>query len=217
MGNEHPILSIIHRRATIEHFDPTREVDESLIRALVADACRAPSSFNIQHWRFVAVRRAEDRERLCDAAYGQIQVREAPLTFIVLGDKRGMDKLPEILDVAIAEGAIPAGKAAAWNRMAQQIYRDDRLAHDEAIRSASLAAMTMMIAAEARGLATGALIGFDPGRLRAAFGIEDRFLPVMLLSVGYAAQTSPSRMCRLPVDDVLYWDRCPAEIPDEER
>lgn len=215
MNNDHPILQLIHRRATIEEFDPSREVDEALIRALVADASRAPSSFNIQHWRFVAVREAEDRERLCAAAYGQTQVREAPLTFIVLGDMQGVEKLPEILDVAIAEGAIPAGKAAAWSRMAKQIYENPQLAHDEAIRSASLAAMTMMIAVEARGLASGALIGFDPGKVKAGFGIDDRYLPVMLLSVGYAANVPATRMCRLPVDEVLYWDRCPAASSDD--
>jgi len=216
VGNDHPILQNIHRRATIESFDPSREVDESTIRALVADASRAPSSFNIQHWRFVAVRADADRERLCAAAYGQLQVREAPLTFIVLGDLQGVEKLPEILDVAIAEGTIPAGKAAAWSRMAKQIYEDPQLAHDEAIRSASLAAMTLMIAAEARGLASGALIGFDPEKVKAGFGIEDRYLPVMLLSVGYAATPPATRMCRLPVDEVLYWDRCPAAPPDDE-
>jgi len=216
VSNDHPILQIIHRRATIESFDPSREIDESLIRALVADASRAPSSFNIQHWRFVAVREAGDRERLCEAAYGQLQVRDAPLTFIVLGDMQGVEKLPQILDVAIAEGTIPAGKAAAWSRMAKQIYEDPQLAHDEAIRSASLAAMTMMIAAEARGLASGALIGFDPEKVKAGFGIDDRYLPVMLLSVGYATTAPTARMCRLPVDEVLYWDRCPEALSDDD-
>lgn len=216
MDNDHPVLQAIHRRATVENFDLSREIDESTIRALVADACRAPSSFNIQHWRFVAVRRAEDRERLCAAAYGQLQVRQAPLTFIVLGDLQGAQKLPEILDMAIAEGVIPAEKAVAWNRMATQIYGDAQLAHDEAIRSASMAAMTMMIAAEARGLASGALIGFDPDRVKSGFGIDERYLPVMLLSVGYAATPAPSRMGRLPVDDVLYWDRCSSPRPDDD-
>ena len=64
------------------------------IRELVRDATRAPSSFNIQHWRFVAVRKPEDKERLCRAAYDQKQVEDAAVTFIVLGDTRGVDKLP---------------------------------------------------------------------------------------------------------------------------
>jgi len=210
VGEDHPILELIRRRATVERFDSARELDDEQIRALVADATCAPSSFNIQHWRFVAVRRVEDRQCLCEAAYGQEQIKDAPVTFIVLGDLRGVEKLPAILDGAVERGALPRGKADAWVRMAEQIYADPTLARDEAIRSASLAAMTLMLAAEARGLASCALSGFDPSRVLRDFGIEDRYLPVMLLVVGHPVGRSPSRMPRLDVAEVLALDRWPA-------
>ncbi len=201
------LLDVIHRRATAEEFDPNRELDEATIRNLVEDAVCAPSSFNLQHWRFVAVRRAEDRQRLCEAAFNQPQVARAPLTFIVLGCLDAVDTLPGILDLAVARGAIAEGKAVAWVRMARQIYGDECAARDEAIRSASLAAMTMMLAAEARGLVSGALTGFDPDRVRREFGIASRHLPVMLLTIGYPLGAPRPRMPRLGVDDVMRYDR----------
>ena len=207
MGEDHPFLELIRRRSTVERFDSARELDEEQIRALVADATCAPSSFNIQHWRFVAVRRPEDKQRLCEAAYGQQQVRDAAVTFIVLGDVQGIEKLPQILDAAVERGALARGKATAWLRMAEEIYADREVARDEAIRSASLAAMTMMLAAEARGLASGALSGFDSQRVRQDFGIDERYVPVMLLVIGHPLGTSPSRMPRLDVSDVLELDR----------
>ena len=70
--------------------------------------------------------------------------------------------------------------------------------------------MTMMLAAEARGLASGALSGFDPQRVLRDFGIADRYLPVMLLVVGQPVDRSPSRMPRLDVAEVLALDRWPA-------
>ena len=85
MSPMHPFLEMIRQRTSVETFD-TRPVDDEMIRALVEDAARTPSSFNIQHWRFVAVRNDEDKERLCRAAFGQEQVRDAAVTFIVLGD-----------------------------------------------------------------------------------------------------------------------------------
>ena len=177
------------------------------IRELVRDATRAPSSFNIQHWRFVAVRKPEDKERLCRAAYDQKQVEDAAVTFIVLGDTRGVDKLPAIAEAAVAEGALPRAKAEAWVRMAQKIYSDATMARDEAIRSASLAAMMMMLVAEARGLATGALSGFDVEQVRREFGIEEQHVPVMLLVVGHPTSLKPSRMPRLDLSEVLQFDR----------
>ena len=81
------------------------------------------------------------------------------------------------------------------------------MARDEAIRSCSLAAMNLMLSAEARGLATAALAGFDPQKVRQYFDIDERYLPVMLLAVGYPASRSTARMPRFPVDDVLAFDR----------
>ena len=163
MSPMHPFLELIRQRTSVETFD-SRPIDEETIRALVEDAACAPSSFNIQHWRFVAVRSEEDRERLCRAAFDQQQVRIAPVTFIVLGDLKGLEKLPRINREAVETGALPEAKASAWERLAADIYADPRVARDEALRSASLASMTLMLAAEARGLASGALSGFDVDR-----------------------------------------------------
>lgn len=205
-GATHPFLELIQRRVTVERFDASRPLSEERIRELVADAVLAPSSFNIQHWRFVAIRDAQAKRRLQEAAFGQEQVAQAAVTFIILGDLQGCGRLTELLEPAVQAGALPAGKAEAWVRMATDIYGDPAMARDEAIRSASLAAMMMMLAAEARGLASGALSGFDPQRVRAEFGISERYLPVLLLSVGYPLKEERARMPRLGVEEVLRFD-----------
>jgi nitroreductase len=205
--NSHPLLELIRNRVSAESFEPGRTLDSEMVRDLVRDAIEAPSSFNIQHWRFIAVRRPEDKQALKLAAYGQQQVVDAAVTFIVLGDLRGLDKLPGALDRAVEQGVLPRGKADAWLESARQIYADESMARDEAIRSCSLAAMTMMLAAEARGLAAGALVGFDPAAVKRVFDIGDRFLPVMLLAVGYPSTRVESRKPRLSVDEVLAFDR----------
>jgi len=202
----HPFLELIRGRSTVESFDPSRELDEDEIRALIEDAVSAPSSFNIQHWRFIAVRGTEQRRLLQAAAFGQEQVGQAPVTFIILGDLEGVERLPEIMDAAVESGAIAEGKAAAWVRMATKIYNDPQLARDEAMRSGALAAMILMLAAEARGLGSSALSGFDPERVRRDFRIAERYVPVMLLSVGHATTGSAPRMPRLTVDEVLSFD-----------
>ncbi|NIM64068.1 MAG: nitroreductase family protein [Acidobacteria bacterium] len=203
----HPFLELIRQRASVETF-ATRPIDDETIRALVEDASRAPSSFNIQHWRFVAVRKDEDRERLCRAAFGQEQVRAAPVSLIVLGDLEGLEKLPRINREAVDAGALPDGKAAAWERLAGEIYADPQIARDEALRSASLASMTLMLAAEARGLASCALSGFDAEQVCKDFEIEPRFLPVMLIAVGHPAEVERRQQPRLAVDEILNFDRC---------
>lgn len=203
----HPFLELIRRRFTVEEFDTRRGLSDDDVRALVADAILAPSSFNIQHWRFIAVCSTEGKQRLRQAAFDQQQVADAAVTFIVLGDVRGVEKLSDLMERAVESGALPPGKAAAWLRMAGQIYTDPQLARDEAMRSGSLAAMTMMLAAEARGLASGALSGFDVDCVTGEFNIDPRYVPVMLLCVGWPLKKSRVRLPRLALEEVLAFER----------
>src|SRR5262249_57448714 len=83
-------------------------------------------------------------------------------------------------------GLMDQATADGWAKSAASSYgADEQFARDEAIRSASFAAMTLMIAAQAKGLATGPMIGFDPAGVKREFNIADRYVPEMLLTVGY--------------------------------
>jgi nitroreductase len=207
MTDGNPVLELIHSRLSTERFEPGTTLSEQEIRELIEDAVQAPSSFNIQHWRFVAVRDPEDKRRMRKAAYGQAAVQDSAVTFIVLGDVRGHEKLEGILESSVEAGVISRHKADRWVEMSDKFYADAQLARDEAIRSASLAAMTLMLAAAARGLASAPLIGFDPERVRREFGIPEHCLPVMLLCVGRAAESNPTRKVRMGCDRILAFDR----------
>jgi nitroreductase len=200
-------LELIKRRISANKFDTTRAVSEAEIEELVWYATQSPSSYNIQHWRFVAVTRPEDKARLKALAYNQQKVEDAAVTFIVLGDLRGYEKLPGIVNHAVEAGLMDQRRAESAVKMAMASYeKNERFARDEAIRSGAMAAMTLMIAAEAKGLVSGPMIGFDPEGVTREFNISDRYVPVMLLTVGYAAPGNLPRKPRLGVDEVLAFD-----------
>jgi nitroreductase len=196
-------LSLLKQRISANQFDATKTLSEDEIKDLVFYATQAPSSFNLQHWRFIAVTEPAAKERLKAVAFNQQKVADAAVTFIVLGDLEGHIKLPDILSRSVKEGIIAQDMADTWVGMADQTYTNAQLARDEAIRSASLAAMTLMIAAEAKGLVSGPMIGFDPVGVKREFNISERYVPVMLLTVGYAASGNWPRKPRLGVDEVL--------------
>ncbi len=197
-------LTLLKQRISANKFDKTKPLSEAEIKELIAYATEAPSSFNIQHWRFVAVIEPEPKERLKSVAFGQEKVTEAAVTFIVLGDLLGHEKLPDILSRSVQAGIVQKNVADGWVDYANQFYDNNaQMARDEAIRSASLAAMALMVAAQAKGLVTGPMIGFDPEGVKREFGISDRYVPVMLLPVGYEAPGNWSRKPRLSVDEVL--------------
>ncbi len=201
-------LELIKGRISANKFDTSRALSEAEIRDLISYATQSPSSYNIQHWRFVAVTKPEDKTRLKAVAFNQQKVEDAAVTFIVLGDLRGHEKLPEIVGRTLEAGLIDQKKADGWVKTATASYeKNEQFARDEAIRSGALAAMTLMIAAEAKGLVSGPMIGFDPEGVKREFNISDRYVPVMLLTVGHPAPGNLPRKPRLSVDDVLALDR----------
>lgn len=99
-------LELIKKRVSANKFDSRRVLSHEEIRELVSYASEAPSSFNIQHWRFIAVTKKEDKERLKAVAYNQQKVVDASVTFIVLGDLQGHQKLPAILARSVQQGLL---------------------------------------------------------------------------------------------------------------
>jgi nitroreductase len=201
-------IELIKQRISTNKFDTSRALSEAEIKELVSYATEAPSAYNIQNWRFVAVTSSEEKARLKSLAYNQQKVVDAAVTFIVLGDLRGYEKLPQILKPLVDGGLMDQRVADGWAQTATSSYSaNEQLARDEAIRSASFAAMTLMIAAQAKGLATGPMIGFDPAGVKREFNIPDRYVPVMLLTVGYPAPGNWPRKPRLGVDEVLSFNK----------
>ena len=197
-------LEAIKQRTSANHFDQSATLAEDEIKELISYALEAPSSYNIQHWRFVAVTKPEDKARLKAVAMNQQKVADAAVTFIVLGDLRGYEKLPVILQRTVEAGLTSEQAAERGRKSATDAYsNDERFARDEAIRGASLAAMNLMLAATAKGLASGPMIGFDPAGVKREFNISDRYVPVMLIAVGPGAPGNSPRKPRLPVAEVL--------------
>lgn len=201
-------LETIKHRISANHFDVNKSLSEAEIRELIAYASEAPSSYNIQHWRFVAVTQPEAKARLKALSYNQPKVADAAVTFIVLGDLQAHEKLPQIYQPLVDAGAMPQEAADRVVAMATGAYQNNPQGQrDEAIRGASLAAMTLMLAAEAKGLVSGPMIGFDPEGVKRDFNIADRYVPVMLIAVGYAAPGNHPRKPRLAVEEVLAFER----------
>ncbi|HEY0589797.1 MAG TPA: nitroreductase family protein [Pseudoduganella sp.] len=199
-----PIKDLIESRVSANYFDPAVPVGDDQVVELARLATLAPSAYNVQNWQFVAVRSQEAREKLRDLSFGQQKVVDAPVTFIISGTLKAQDQVAAALKPAVDKGILIQPVVDSWTRMAQgSMNGDERAQRDEALRSASLAAMTMILAAEGMGLSSCAMTGFDAEAVHAAFGLGPDEVPVMLVAVGHAAQGNWPQKPRRPLDDVL--------------
>lgn len=159
-------------------------VSRDLVRSIVAEATLAPSAFNSQPWRFVAVR-GDALDRYDEVLGGNAEkVRGAGTLLAVLAD---------------LEGVTGDGDRAD--------YYDGRTARtpeEYGARNASLGAMALMYAAWSHGVATRPMIGFDADGLHDLLDVPDSWRPVMVMAMGWPeGELDAGPRDRLPVDEVL--------------
>ncbi|MDH1265199.1 nitroreductase family protein [Pseudomonas sp. GD03944] len=199
-----PIISAIEARRTINLFDAARGIDEQQIHELVRLATLAPTAFNLQNWRFIAVRTPEAKARLRAVAWDQAKVTEAAVTFIVCGQLADHRQLAERLAPSVEAGFMPPAMVPGWEGAAKGLYFEQpQRQRDEAVRTATFGAGTLIQAAQALGLGSSPMIGFDAEAVSHGFGLADDEIPVMLVAVGYAAPENWPQKPRRPLGQVL--------------
>lgn len=198
------VKEAIEQRISANMFDPSKSLTTAQIEELTRLATCAPTAFNFQNWKFIAVHSKEAKERLKAVAYGQQKIVDAAVTFIVCGKLEAHKGLAHALKPSIASGLLEQSMADAWVHMAHDGHENNPIRQrDEAIRSASMGAMTLMLAAQGMGLVSGPMIGFDPAGVSKEFQLTANDIPAMLVAVGVAAPGNWPQKPRLPVREVL--------------
>ncbi len=198
------ILEAIESRISVNHFRPDVAMDDAIVQALISYATRAPSAYNLQNWRFIAVRSAEAKERLRAVAYRQQKIVEASVVFIVCGTLSAHEQFQQVIQPSVDQGVMEQSLADRWVAQIKAIHTDNPgMQRDEAVRSASLAAMTLMLAAKGMGLASCPMVGFDPKGVAKEFGLKDTDVPVILVAVGHEADGNWPQKPRRPLHEVL--------------
>lgn len=196
--------SILEDRASTGRFDPEFRLPSDTIHELVRLATKAPSAFNLQNWYFLAVQSDAAKKTLQEVSYGQRQPIEAAVTFIVCGLTHAHHALYRHLQASVDAGILPASLQKTWSDMAIASHEGNaQQQRDEAIRSASFVAMSLLVAAKEMGLDAGTMGGFDSRALKQRFALSDPHIPVVLVPIGRASDLNWPQKIRRPVREVM--------------
>lgn len=180
------------RRATASY--ESQPVADGDLRRIIAAGRHAPSGYNLQPWRFVVVRDAEQRKKLREAAMGQPKVSEAPVVIVACGDTAGWRNgdLDEMLKLAGEHGYGSAAEHAMVRKAVTGLLGGapgsaGGLAPDVAVwvnRQVMIALTHMMLMAEALGYDTAPMEGFFEDKVKTLLHIPDPVRVVALLTIG---------------------------------
>jgi nitroreductase len=84
----------IYGRRAVKHFDPDHKISEADVQKLLEAAIQSPTSFNIQHWRFVVVSDPALRKEIRALGNDQAQITDASLLILMTADVLAWKKDP---------------------------------------------------------------------------------------------------------------------------
>ena len=192
-------LQAIRERRAVKHYDPEFVMPEQDRQELLDLALQAPTSFNLQNWRFVLAEDEEQKKKLREAAWDQAQVTDASMVFVLCADVKAWDKEP-----ARYWKDAPQEAQDILVPMIKPFYDGrDWMQRDEAMRSVGIVAQTLMLAAKAKGYDSCPMIGFDTDKVAEIINLPDDHVIGMMLVIGKSTKSAWPKPGQLPLDDVL--------------
>lgn len=200
--------SIITGRRSIRKYDTSVKISKEEMTEILTEATLAPSSVNMQPWRFLVIESAEGKAKLAPIAkFNQLQVETSAAMIAVFGDMNNFDNAEEIYGTAVKRGLMPAevkerqlaALTAHFSALPADVNRETIMI------DGGLVSMQLMLAARAHGYDTNAIGGFEKDKIAEVFGMDkERYIPVMLISIGKAADEGYASV-RLPIDAIAQW------------
>lgn len=204
----------IEARRSVKHFRPD-PIDPEVLDRIIAATLAAPSSWNLQPWRIVLVEDEAQRAELCEAAFHQKQIREAPVTMVFAVDVDAWERdLPAMVEQARSTGAWPDTYCELVMKMVpagQRALAGAGLLREYAIKDTMIAATHAVLTAQSFGLGTTFMNGWTEPAVKRLIGAEDRdeIAIAVLLPMGHPLEL-PNPPGRFPRESLVF----PGRLPD---
>lgn len=193
-------IEAIYQRRAIKQFDPEHQLSPEEERKLFEATIQAPTSFNIQHWRFVVVRDPALRSRIRkEFGNDQAQITDASLLVIFTADVKAWQKDPErywqnapkeVADLLVGWMG-PFHEGREW------------LQRDEAQRSIGMAMQTLMLAAKEMGYDSCPMIGFEIEEVAKLINLPEDHVMGPMVAIGRGTKEAWPKPGQLPLTELL--------------
>ena len=194
------VIDAIYKRRAVKHFDPDHKMTEEEEAKLFEAVIQAPTSFNIQHWRFVVLRDPELRAKIrAELGNDQSQMTDASLLVLFTADVQAWRKEParywknapqEVADLLVGWMG-PFHEGREW------------LQRDEAQRSIGMAMQTMMLAAQGLGYQSCPMIGFEIDKVAELVKLPDDHVMGPMVAIGKGTKDPWPKPGQLPLSELV--------------
>ncbi|WP_079505559.1 nitroreductase family protein [Mesobacillus jeotgali] len=202
--SETSLSVVIRERRSVRKYDPDFKISQEEILDILKEAALAPSSSNLQPWKFIVIQDEAAKKELRAIANNQEQVETSSAVIAVLADREMYRNGEKVYRSSFEAGYMDEATMGRMIDNTNKLYPSIPLEMRENIASfdAGLVSMQLMLIAKARGYDTVPMGGFNRQQLIDRFQIDERYMPVLLLSLGKAAVPG-HKTTRIPIEELV--------------
>jgi nitroreductase len=195
-------------RQSIRQYDPTVTIPLTTLNEMLELASRAPSSWNLQPWRFVVITSKEAKAALKPFVHSNTtQLETSSVMILILNDLKRYELFPVLNQMELDAGYLT--QEQFQNRQIKASQNQATVSKETLERSGLLdcgiVAQNLMLIAREYGYDTCPMGGFDrPNTMKVLEIDPERYQPVMLLSVG-KRQGILKQSLRLPLKNTVIY------------
>lgn len=199
--NQPSFSNLIETRQSCHRFGDEQVTDETAL-AIVEEARQAPSAWNLQPWRFHILDSDEAIEHAHSASYGQDFLLDASTIILITGDTRIDTYAEDAFEDAFQKNYYTdEERQESLERVQSYSDRSDAFIHAFLDRQCAIAAYQIHLSAEARGLGSCIVRGFDQEILAMDLDLNEWERPTFLVPLGADEEDRPQKM-RVDVETI---------------
>ena len=189
--------SALSRRSIRKYTDA--DIPDADIWEILNLASRAPSTMNMQPWRFVAVKDRETRQKLMAVGMNQPQIGSAPVVIVLYSDFKDAVGRPD-------DWIHPNFQGEERDKRRAQIVgafggmeptNGEWLARSQA----NIALGYLLLVLESLGYGSSPMLGFDPAGVKALLGLPEHVMISALVAFGIPAEEGHTSI-RIPTEKI---------------
>ena len=169
------ILDTIKTRRNVKEFLP-KFVDWDKISKILEAARHAPSSGNLQNWRFIVAIDPGLKQRLAEAALQQYEIINAGVLIVVCGDPEKAERY--------------------YGLRGERLYT---------VQNCACAIQNMLLEAHSLGLASRWIGAFEEEMVKRDLKIPEEVRPQAIIAIGYPKEV-PQKPPKLPLESLVYFN-----------
>ncbi|MBI2668460.1 nitroreductase family protein [Candidatus Woesearchaeota archaeon] len=170
------ILEIIKSRRTVKHFVP-KFISWDKISRVIDAARHAPSSGNLQNWKFVVCWEPAQKEALAKAAYEEHEISMAGVLIVVCAEPEKVERY--------------------YGLRGERLYT---------VQNCAAAIQNMLLEAHSLGLGSCWIGAFDEDEVKTLLSIPAEARPQAIIAIGYSDEVA-EKPPRYPLETLVYFSK----------